>query len=244
MNKTLSFCVKNQDGLVSLIRFLTIKPDGSCYINYNSKKSLYHFSLHPPSIKYVNGQMHIKTKRKIIFKRTIPKFSDFNFHRCFESVLILEPELRHSPRKILDCVKILELPKNHMVHFMLIRSDKAWGHIEEAFISDKPTSQPNESIISYPVFCGIEDLPNANYYLTYNIEPIDKTVIDYVSSIKMQNIKSGLIKRNVNHILHIRHPFLFTDIEICITGEDFAKYEVNTKTLNDVNTVFDLPINH
>lgn len=80
MNKTIAFCIKNQQGLVSLTRILTIKPDGSCYISYGSRKSNYHFSLHPPDKNHVNGQMHIKQKRKMIFKREVLGFHDFNVH--------------------------------------------------------------------------------------------------------------------------------------------------------------------
>lgn len=68
-------------------------------------------------------------------------------------------------------------------------------------------------------------MPDANYYLTYNIQPVDKVVSDYVDSIKMQYIDSGLIKKGNDSILHVRHPLLSTDIEICITNEDIAKYE-------------------
>ena len=227
MNRTVSFCIKNQQGLVSLIRILKIQPSGACYIDYEKKNNNYHLSLHPPNEHNSNGQMHIKADRKIIFKRTIPNFHDFNAHRCFESVMILESELRKPSEKISSSVVMLEVPKNHLIHVMFVRSDKAWGSIKSAFISDKPNKQIGETIISYPVFYSIEDMPNANYYLTYNIQAIDATVLDYIDSFKEHYVRSELKEKNDNHILHVRHPFISTDIEISITSEDIAKYQVN-----------------
>ncbi|ACL77446.1 hypothetical protein [Ruminiclostridium cellulolyticum] len=236
MNKTISFCVKNQEGLVSLIRILKIQPDGACYIDYGKKNNNYHLSLHPPNEQYSNGQMHIKENGKIILKRIIPDFHDFNKHRCFESVMILESELRKSSAKISNSVVLLELPKNHMVHIVFVRSDKTWGSIKSAFISDKPNKQINENITPYPVFYSIEDMPNANYYLTYNTQPIDTAVLDYVASVKEHYVRSQYMKKSDNHILHVRHPFLSTDIEISITSEDIAKYRENSK--NDLISGF------
>jgi len=224
MNKTISFCVKNQEGLVSLTRILKIQPNGACYIDYERKKASYHFSLHAPNEYNSEGQMHIKVNDQIIFKRKIPDFYDFNKHRCSESIIILEQELRKQSAKISNSTVLLEVPKNHMVHIMLVRSDKAWGSIKAAFISDKPKSQEDETIIPYPVFCSIEDMPNANYYLTYNIQPIDKAFSDYVNSVKKQYVRTGLKNRSDNHIIHVRIPFLSSDMELSITAEDILNY--------------------
>lgn len=225
MNRTISFCVKNHQGQISQIRTLTIKSGGACYINYDNKINDYHFSLHTPNEKNINGQMHIKEHRKIVYKQTVTNFHDFNSHRCFESVIILESELRDTEKEISQSVNILELPENHMVHIVFIRSNKSWGAIQAAFFSDKPTSQPDEKNIPYQVFCRVEDMPDANYYLTYNIMPINKAVSDLVNSAKgayINNIQKAIVD---NRIFHVRHPFLNSDIEICITNQDVLKHK-------------------
>lgn len=227
MNKTVSFCVKNQHGLVSLIRILKIQPNGACYIDYGKKNNNYHMSLHPPNKYNINGQFHIKKDGLIVFKSTVPDFHNFNAHRCFESVMILESELRKPSEKIPNSVVMLEVPQNHFIHIMFIRSDKAWGSIKAAAISDKPYKQIDETIISYPVFYSIEDMPNANYYLTYNIQAIDAALSDYIADIKENFVRSKLKGKNGNCILHVRHPFISTDIEISITAEDIAKYQIS-----------------
>jgi len=171
--------------------------------------------------------MHIKKDGKIIFKHTVPNFYDFNAHRCFESVIVLESELRQPSETIPSSVVMLEVPENHLIHIMFVRSDKAYGSIKAAFISDKPNKQIGETIIPYPVFYSIEDMPNANYYLTYNTQAIDTTVLDYISTFKKQYIRSELKDKNDNHILHVRHPFIATDIEISVTSEDIEKYKAD-----------------
>jgi len=40
MNRTVSFCIKNQQGRVSLIRILKIQPSGACYIDYEKKTTI------------------------------------------------------------------------------------------------------------------------------------------------------------------------------------------------------------
>lgn len=222
MNKKISFCIKNSEGLVSLIRILTIKPDGSCYIDYGNNK--YHYSLHPPNKKRINGQMHIKEGQKIVHKRKIPKFHDFNEHRVFESVLILESELGNLEKQIPEYVNVLEIPKNHMAHIMFVRSDKMYGQIKAAFISDQKTAQSDESNIPYPVFCGVEDMPDTNYYLAYNIQPVDNYLAKCIHIFKMKYIKSGETINKKEKIFHLRHPFIDTDIEVRIKKEDLNKY--------------------
>lgn len=226
MNKNVSFCIKNSEGLVSLIRILTIKPDGSCYIDYENKNNKYHYSLHPPDKDHINGQMHIKKGQKIVHKRKIPKFHDFNENRVFESVLILESELGNSGKQIPEYVNVLEIPKNHTAHIMFIRSNKVHGQIKSAFISNRLAAQSDESNIPYTVFCGVENMPDANYYLAHNIQPMDNYLSDYIHNIKMQYIKTSEIINEKENIFHLRHPFLDTDIEIRIKKEDLEKYEV------------------
>ena len=219
MNKSVSFCVKNQDGLISLIRILKIQPNGACYVDYDKKNNDYHFSLHPPTEKYSNGQMHIKQKGRIIFKREIPEFHDFNKNRIFESVLILETELRPPLVKIPESVIQLDLPKHHMIHIMFGRSKKDWGSVKSFFISDQPYKQDNETRLPYPVFYSIEDMPDTNYYLAYNIQPIDKNISIYIENEKLQYIKNNKMKIGDRHITHLRHPILATDIEISINPQ-------------------------
>lgn len=232
MNKKMSFCIKNADGEVSLIRHLTIKSDGSCYISYDNRKNEYHFSLHAPNKNYKNGQMHLKEKKRIVFKCEIPKFYDFNEHRISESILILGSELSCTEIKIHKNVKVLEIPNDYMAHIIFIRSDKIYGKIKEAFISNEITESPDEIKIRYPVFYSVEDMPGANYYLTYYMGPIDKYVWDYINIAKYyaintrwKEIKLGIDRGNGMCVFFIRHPFINTEIEICVTNEDVEKYK-------------------
>ncbi|QSX04784.1 hypothetical protein JYG23_08695 [Sedimentibacter sp. zth1] len=229
MNKTISFCVKNDQGFISLVRILKIQPSGACYIDYDKKNNNHHLSLHTPNQQNIDGVMHIKNKGKIVFQKSIPNFYNYNSNRCLESIMIMETELRENNDEIPESIITLKIPKNHCVHILLIRSDKKWGSIKSAFISDKPCKQDDENKIQYPVFYSIEDMPDTNYYLTYNIQPISKIVSDYIVNFKKEYIQSHSLSSN-NMFFQIRHPFMATDMEISLTLKEALKYASSNNT--------------